>query len=94
MLVLALQFSRGGVAHAEHRLDCSKRARRIGAGERWNFHSLKTEEKTVTAGDRRSREGPNPYRPRGRMADSPPVHQQVCLELDRSNDDLQSRSTP
>src|SRR5690606_4684355 len=43
------------------------------------FHSLKTEEKTVTAGDRCSREGPNPWRPRGRMADSPPVHQQVCL---------------
>ena len=58
------------------------------------IHSLKTEEKTVTAGDRRPREGPNPYRPRGRMADSPPVHQQVCLELDRMNDDLQSRSTP
>jgi hypothetical protein len=26
----------------------------------WKFHSLKTEEKTVTAGDRYSREGPNP----------------------------------
>jgi hypothetical protein len=26
----------------------------------WMFHSLKTEEKTVTAGDCHSREGPNP----------------------------------
>jgi hypothetical protein len=26
----------------------------------WMFHSFKTEEKTVTAGDCRSREGPNP----------------------------------
>jgi len=58
------------------------------------FHSLKTEEKTVTAGDRCSREGPNPWRPRGRVADSPPVHQQVCLVMGRTNDDLHPRSTP
>jgi hypothetical protein len=70
------------VTHAEHHADRSVWARRSGV-VRACFHSLKTEEKTVTAGDRCSKEGPNPYRPRGRMADSPPVHQQVCLELDR-----------
>ena len=45
MLMLALQFSRGDVAHAEPRqgLDAAAPAR---GGM---FHSLKTEEKTVTA---------------------------------------------
>ena len=47
MLVLALQFSRGDVTHAE-----LGGARRSGVGERWNSHSLKTEEKTVAAGGR------------------------------------------
>ena len=60
MLVLALQFSRGDVTLAELRARLLGRARRSGAGESVDFHSLKTEEKTVTAGGRRSREGPNP----------------------------------
>jgi hypothetical protein len=79
MLVLALQFSRGDVTHAELCPRSLERARRSGVDESVDFHSLKTEEKTVTAGGRCSREGPNPCRPRGRTADSPPVHQQVCL---------------
>jgi hypothetical protein len=35
MLVLALQFSRGDVTHAELCLEWSGRARRSGVGERW-----------------------------------------------------------
>ena len=60
MLVLALQFSRGDVTLAELRARLLGRARRSGVVESVDFHSLKTEEKTVTAGGRRSREGPNP----------------------------------
>ena len=50
MLVLALQFSRGDVTHAELRSRLLGRARRSGVDESVEFHSLKTEEKTVTAG--------------------------------------------
>jgi len=52
MLVLALQFSRGDVTHAELRADLLGRARRSGVDESVDFHSLKTEEKTVTDGGR------------------------------------------
>ena len=60
--------------------DCSDGLDAAASTRAWMFHSLKTEEKTVTAGGRCPKEGPNPYRPRGRTADSPPVHQQVCLD--------------
>jgi hypothetical protein len=54
MLVLALQFSRCDVTHAERD---RRPARRSGVVRN---DSLKTEEKTVTVDDRYSREGPNP----------------------------------
>jgi hypothetical protein len=94
MLVLALQFSRGDMTLAELSSAVPDELRRSGVDESVEFHSLKTEEKTVTAGGRRSREGPNPCRPRGRTADSPPVHQQVCLDWIVRMTMLQSRSTP
>ena len=59
MLVLALQFSRGDV-DAYGTATRSLGGLDAAASVRACFHSLKTEEKTVAAGDRCSREGPNP----------------------------------
>ena len=89
MLVLALQFSRGDVGAC----GTQQGARHSGAGERWNFHSLKTEEKTVTAsGVARGRDRiPNNLLLDGRQPTSAPTG---VSQLDRTNDDLQSRSTP
>ena len=55
MLVLALQFSKGDMRMRNSERSSTQRRLRM-----WRIHSLKTEEKTVTAGDCRSREGPNP----------------------------------
>ena len=59
MLVLALQFSRCEMTHAEHP---QRGARRSGVAEvyRTMSSSLKTEEKTVTVDDLTREEGPNP----------------------------------
>jgi hypothetical protein len=55
MLVLALQFSR---SDADQRCAEIESSRPLAVAERDD--SLKTEEKTVTPSDRRSKEGPNP----------------------------------
>jgi hypothetical protein len=61
MLVLALQFSRGDVTHAEPPEGGSTQRRRKGRKYRdGTSGSFKTEEKTVAGGDVAREEGPNP----------------------------------
>ena len=91
MLVLALQFSRCDVAHAELALEVLG-ARRSGAGaEVVVADSLKTEEKTVSRRRPRRGEGPNPCDPRGLWPTAPPVHQLGVSRLHRTNADVQTR---
>ena len=87
MLVLALQFSRGDVAHAEPPNPSMGRGSTQRRRREMDSHSLKTEEKTVAAGGGTRGRDRIPVDLEVRTADSPPVHQQVCLELDRTNDD-------
>ncbi len=89
MLVLALQFSRCDVTHAELEIELD-----AAASEAVVFDSFKTEEKTVTAGDVARGEGPYPCDPRGRWPTAHQCTNWVCLTLGRSFDDLQWRSTP
>lgn len=89
MLVLALQFSRCDVAHAELtaelELDAAAPVLRL------SYDSLKTEEKTVSRRRRRREEGPNPCDPRGRWPTALPVHQLGVSRLHRTYADVQTR---
>ena len=69
MLVLALQFSRCDVTHAE--LDP---VGRLDAAASLRNDSLKTEEKTVNRRRLTQEEGPNPCDPRGQWPTVLPVH--------------------
>ncbi len=85
MLVLALQFSRCDVTHAE-----PARARRSGVG-RCCVQLLQNGREDGNRRRRLSGGGTESLRPSRSVADSPPVHQLGVSRPGRSGDDLQTR---
>jgi hypothetical protein len=95
MLVLALQFSRSYLtAEPASRIVSGKAELDSGSTLRHEGDSLKTEEKTVAAGNVDLEGGTESLTTSRRIDDSPPVHQQVCLVPDGANVHHRQRGTP